>query len=297
MDDRQRIEALAEEGKITREEADRLLGVLDEIDGTEQELNGVGEVAKAEGGNGVGGSSRAPAATGAAATSTYSEPAPASSVRPSGHVSGPGKGQTVEVKLLAGNLRIEVDPALDTPVANDDERGEVDLEKIDDGYRLGGAAAEGSVLERMVSRLSRRDVHLSVPEGWGVRLDMKAGDVSVRGPLAFLSGQLLAGDLDADELHGVDLTVKAGDVDFTLLLTDGQHRIQAVAGDLDLRLLPSSDVSVKARVNVGDLSTPEDWRRKARGLGYGVEHSLGTGRAAFNLELATGDLTIGTARG
>lgn len=297
MDDRQRIEALAEEGKITREEADRLLGVLDEIDGTEQELNGVGEVARAESGNGVGESSRAPAATGAAATSSYPGTAPALPLSPGGQVSGPGKGQTVEVKLLAGNLRIEVDPALETPVANDDERGEVDLEKIGDGYRLGGATAEGSVLERMVSRLSRRDVHLSVPEGWGVRLDMKAGDVSVRGPLAFLSGQLLAGDLDADELHGVDLTVKAGDVDFTLLLTDGQHRIEAVAGDLDLRLLPSSDVSVKARVNVGDLSTPKDWRRKARGLGHGVEHSLGTGRATFNLELATGDLTIGTARG
>lgn len=315
MDDRERIAALAEEGKITRDEADQLLGVLDEIDGTNQDLTEVGEAARAGGENGEDGAPDRTSEMRGDVTKTFptSVSTPGSESTATEPRSAPGTSsassgtrRTVEVKLLAGNLRIEVDRSLERPVANDGARGEVELEEIEDGYRLGGSprrewtdeyGEEGSVVERVMNRLGRRNLHLAVPEGWGVRLHMKAGDVSVQGPLAFLSGQLLAGDLDADELHGVDLTVKAGDVDFTLLLTEGQHRIQAVAGDLDLRLLPESDVNVKARVGVGELAAPQEWRRRKRGIGYGVEQIVGSGSAALAVDLATGDLTIGTRRG
>ncbi|MEX2542211.1 MAG: hypothetical protein WD314_10380 [Trueperaceae bacterium] len=303
MDDRERIEALAADGRITREEADRLLRVLDDIDGTERELDGVdAEVAR------QGSASEQQVAGGAAGNpdrraqgrpeSSDSAPPPppppsaASDARTFGVA--PEGMSWVEVQLLAGDLEIEVDEELSTPTVAGQGKGETTLEQTARGYRLRGAAGaeESTFLGRLIGGITRGNVQLWVPRGWGVRLEMKAGDVTVRGPLAFLSGHLLAGDLDADELHGVDLEVKAGDIGLALRITEGRNKVHAVAGDVRIRLLADSDVKLSGRVSIGDLTVPNEWGSSGRGLGSRFERTLGQGSGSLDLALGTGDLEV-----
>ncbi|HEX7005417.1 MAG TPA: hypothetical protein VF168_14630 [Trueperaceae bacterium] len=292
MDDRQRIEAMVEEGRITREEADRLLGVLDDIDQAEQKLEGMDAEVHSD-----PLPPRSPTATPA------DPPIPPSPRRADGGREErrlPEDIRWLEISLLAGDLQIEVSDSVTTPSASTSGRSHTELERTDDGFRLGGSSGNrgDNFLERMMSRIARDDTRVVIPADWGLRMNMKAGDVEIHGPLRFLAGHLLAGDLDADEVHGLDLDISAGDIDLGLLLDEGRHRLHAIAGDVRVRLLNGCDVRVSGKVNIGDLSLPEEWTMKNKGLGASFEHSLGQGRAELTLDLGTGDLDVGTrARG
>lgn len=297
MDDRERIEALAADGRITREEADRLLGVLDDIDQTEQQLGGVDtEVRNQQVGEGADASRDG---SPAAPTPPGSPDAPAAPQPKQGGKSSDRAGAApeglkwVEATLLAGDLEIEVDDEATSPSAVSHGAGQTELERTESGYRFRGfSQKEDTFFGRLVSGLTRGETTLTIPRGWGLRVEMKAGDVSIHGPLRFLSGHLLAGDLDADEVHGIDLNVSAGDIDLALLITEGRNRLQAVAGDISVRLIPGSDAKVSGRVNIGDLSLPEGWTRKSRGIGSAFERTLGEGSGELSLELGTGDLQV-----
>jgi hypothetical protein len=298
MDDRERIEALVADGRITREEADRLIRVLDDIDGTEQQLDHVDEEVQRHGGRdepGEGERSGAGFAPSGPRVPTPSR-APVPPVKPAVEPNGL---RWVDVQLLAGDLEIQVEQGLESPTVSSKGPGEMGLEKTERGYRLAGGvgADDSSLLGRLLGGIARGKVELCIPTGWGVKLDMKAGDVEVRGPLAFLKGDLLAGDLDADELHGVDLQVKAGDIDLAVRIAEGGHRIQALAGDLNVRLLRDSHVQLTGRVNIGDLSLPGEWTRSGRALGASFERTLGRGTGKLALELGTGDLDVEVENG
>ena len=297
MDDRERIEALAADGRITREEADRLLGVLDDIDQTEQQLGGMDtEVRNQQLGEEPGESPEGfPAApTPPRAPVAPADPQPEQGEKRSDHVgAGPEGLNWVEVKLLAGDLEIEVDDEASSPTAVSHDAGQIELERTERGYRYGGFGhKEDTFFGRLMSGFTRGETTLTIPRGWGLRLEMKAGDVSIRGPLRFLSGHLLAGDLDADEVHGIDLNVSAGDIDLGLLVTEGRNRLHAVAGDISVRLIPGSDAKVSGRVSIGDLSLPDGWTRKSRGVGSSFERTLGEGSGELSLDLGTGDLEV-----
>ncbi|MEX2536380.1 MAG: hypothetical protein WD273_12365 [Trueperaceae bacterium] len=302
MDDRERIDALAADGRITREEADRLLSVLDDIDQTEQELGGVDDELRKQSGQGPE-ANRAPRVAEAPegpealqAPESPREPGPATAAKTARtHQGGtaPEGLQWVEVNVLAGDLEIEVDKDSKTPTAVRSGAGEISLDRTERGFKLGSFGSKNdSILGRIFSGISQGNTKLTIPPGWGIRLQMKAGEVNIHGPLAFLSGHLLAGDLDADEVHGVDLNVSAGDIDLGLKISEGSNLVHAVAGDINVRLLPGSDVKVSGRVSIGDLSLPEGWSRRRTGLGAAFEHTLGEGRGALSLELSTGDLDV-----
>lgn len=296
MDDRERIEALAADGRLTREEADRLLGLLEDIDEADRELDGPGRVES----------------TTPAGVPHPAEPIPpADAPRPpepahppdSPLPPEPGDGRKeaepsgiswLHVNLLAGDLEIEVDESLKSPQASGHGPGETSLEMTADGARLGGflGLKEDNFVGRVVGRLVRGKERVFLPAGWGVRLSMKAGDVEIRGPLAYLAGDMLAGDLDADELHGIDLRVKAGDIDVGLKLNEGQHRLHALAGDVNVQLREGSSASVRGNVNVGGVDLPEGWPARRQGLGYAFGQTLGSGAAQLELNLGTGELQV-----
>ena len=301
MDDRERIEALAADGRITREEADRLLGVLDDIDHAEQQLGGVDAEFR-----GPEVDPLPPAADEQQAPLPREPRAPAvpptqGAAHPRGGT-GPGTEksshlptdiQWLEVDLLAGDVDIEVDGTAGSPSAVTRGSEQIELERTETGYRLSGFGQKGdNFIERLVGGFTRGDTRVTLPSGWGLRLSMKAGDISIKGPLRYLTGHLLAGDLDVDEVHGVDLNVSAGDIDLGLLIRDGNHRLHAVAGDINVRLLRGSDARVSGRVNIGDLSVPKGWTSRSKGIGSTFEHTVGQGRAEISLDLGTGDLDV-----
>ena len=348
MDDRERIEAMAAEGRITREEADRLLGVLDDIDQAEQQLEGVDvqvrsdplppqtapPARESEPAPRPGYPGQTPAGIDPEQASAGVDPEYASASANSGQGSaganpegipavpdpvqapaGPGREQAppapdrdgsasrqesrlpegvrwLELDLLAGDLDIEVSDSATLPTATGHDGGQIELEETAAGYRLGGGQRGDNFLERLMSGFTRGEVRVVIPREWGLQLKMKAGDITIQGPLRYLAGHLLAGDLDAPEVHGIDLNVSAGDIDLGLLIDEGRHRIHAVAGDVNVRLLPGSNARVSGRVNIGDLSVPKRWTFKSKGIGASFEHTLGQGRAELALDLGTGDLDI-----
>lgn len=196
------------------------------------------------------------------------------------------------VQLFACAVDATVDPALDAPVAETKD-GTVTVEKHGNDWRITQAGkAEGTWLERLVSGVNQSKMRVRVPPRTGVRLDAKAGDVDLHG-IPVLTGQLMAGDLDADGLKAVDLSVKAGDVTLNLDPIPGRHAVRLSVGDLDVRLAEGADVRVEGSVSIGDARARAPFVAERRGMvAHDVSGVKGAGEATLQLVVGTGDLAV-----
>jgi hypothetical protein len=308
MTDHDRIEALFTEGRITREQADELLHVLSGL----EEETATDPAAPPE----------PPAPQDPPAPAGYAKPAepdepsePAEPVGPkrpvepdeaAGSTAGPAreaatsaattalrpadKGQKwLELDLLAGNVRVQVDPGASEPMY----RGEYRLEHTKDGMRI---AQEGQgFLEGVLGGARTNDLDLRLPADWALRLNVKAGNVDITGPLRQLAGRVHAGDVDIEEVHAIDLRLSAGNLRTGLLLQPGKHRISSSAGNLHAKLLPGSSVTVDGRVQLGGIKADMPLEYTQRGLGATAHGRIGQGdgEAELKLRLSAGDLRIG----
>jgi hypothetical protein len=259
------------EGKITAAEAERLISVLDEVEGVERELEGVADAADR------------------AAAPTPAAEAPADDA--AGGWSGIGRW--VEVSMLAGDLDVRLDESIVTPeVRSGDGSAPVEVVSEGEGFRISQfGTTKGDLLNRLVEGLKRSDLDIRLPPGYNLHLDMKAGDVSIR-DIPYLKGKVLAGDVDARGLLGVDLKMQAGDLDLQLRPTDGRHRVHVSAGDVTVRLQPGSSAQVRGRVSIGEVSTSGMQPAERSGLGASVNAAVGGGAADLDLRLSTGQLTL-----
>lgn len=190
----------------------------------------------------------------------------------------------LRVELPAGDLDVRA-ADVEAPTLDDDADGRVRLEATAEGARLFTDPQRG-----FLGRFTPADASVRVPQGWGVDLEVKAGDLEVR-DVAYVAGRILAGDVEVRGARGLDLTCLAGDVSVAVAPTEGRHRLAVRAGDVEVRLLPDSDVAVDGRVSVGDASARE-LQRERRGLGAAVHGTVGTGRAQLAIELGAGDLEV-----
>ena len=236
----------------------------------------------------------------------------------------------VKINLLAGDIDVRVDTSLSEPVL---KAGKAVLERDGEDYvvRTQGGKSQGGkskvknrfqgkfegkfkrkfeepfktrdglgdFLEDMgewVSGLSSRvgDLDVRVPEGYGVFVKSKAGDVDVRG-VAFLKAQLMAGDIDVQDVGGVDIVASAGDIDVDFRPTSGKHRIQASAGDVDVNLLAGSSVAFSGSVNMGDIDVERRGgavEQTSTHIGGSARAVVGAGEATFDITLSAGDLDV-----
>jgi hypothetical protein len=190
----------------------------------------------------------------------------------------------LRVELAAGDLDVRA-ADVEAPTLDDDEDGRVRLEATADGARLFTDPQRG-----LLGRFTPADASVRVPRAWGVDLDVKAGDLEVR-DVPYVAGRILAGDVEVRGARGLDLTCLAGDVSIGVAPTEGRHRLVVRAGDVEVRLLPGSDVVVDGRVSVGDASA-RGLERERRGLGAVVHGRVGEGRAQLAIELGAGDLEV-----
>lgn len=289
MDEKRRIADLVDQGKITSEEGDRLLAVLREIDGVDDDIAEM-DVAIEQTGSPAAeptGEARLSAEAGTTPVS------PAAGQEAAGGVAGsPAGTRWLTVRMLAGDLRITVDEALSEPLAEGEEET-YELEPSEDGYVLSqfGGGKDKSWVDRVMEGFRRSDLAVRVPSGYGVFLDLKAGDVRLKG-IPYLRGSMLAGDLSAVGLRGLDLGVSAGEVDLELTPTEGSHRLRSTAGDIEVRLGRGSSVAVEGRIGIGDASLPKDFERERTGLGHRFSGAVGSAAARLELKLSTGDLTV-----
>jgi hypothetical protein len=187
--------------------------------------------------------------------------------------------QWVRVISSAGDVRVRVDPTLVTPIANG-ENGPLPI-----------TTPHGQD-KPTVNALSE-DLELILPMGYGVMLDVKSGDVDIEE--CFAIGQVLSGDVRLDSVSGVILTVMSGDVAASLLITEGQHAIKVMSGDADIRLLSGSSVQVQAVVRSGTITS----NRKNASAGYVSNKRFNTtvGKpqktgAHLDLSAMSGDLNL-----
>lgn len=297
MDEAARIRALREQGRLDDEQAERLLAALGGS-ATEPPPGGVAEGSEFVGEGAVGTDAAATgaatresgnsASAGAATTTGTSETTTAT---PSADAwAGTGR-RWARIELFAGALDVQVEPGLDAPVAESDD-GSLEVSADGDGWRIAQAAGgDRTWIDRIVNGMRRSRVRVRIPAATGVELDVKAGDVKLRGVPA-LRGRLMAGDLTADALRAVDVALNAGDLDLRLDPEPGEHRVQMTAGDAEIRLPRDAAVTVQGRVNVGDVSAPAPFETHRSGVSERVTGTLGDGRARLSMELVTGDLDL-----
>ena len=262
MSDEARIRALLEEGKITQEETERLLTALQEID-----EEGTAESVESTDGEDVETASE---------VETISKDMPASSTKPRAWV---------EVNLSAGSLNVSVDPSLDEPTFFTKGRGEGSLERDGEGWRARfkseGKSWFGS---------KNFSVTLRIPEGYGVGLDGRAGAVELDVP--YLRGKMRAGTLQARRLNGLDFDMRAGSLELTLLLQEGEHRLDMRAGAALLTLLSGSSVKVVGDGTAGGLGLPDTFTRDNRVANASFTGTVGAGSATLVLKQKAGSLVV-----
>jgi len=199
--------------------------------------------------------------------------------------------------MLAGDLDVVVDDDLDAPAIESDGPVDVIIERADNGFRVRWDQPSGSFLDKMIGRLRSGNLSMRLPPGYGLDLAATAGDVDLVG-VPYLRGHLTAGDLDASGLKGIDFTSRAGDIEIDAELTTGSHRINVTAGNVQVRLAPTSNVAIKADASIGDISTKlPGLNTTSRSLGESLEGNYGNGAARLEVSVTTGSIDLRARRG
>ena len=290
MTDKERVLALVEEGKITAEEADRLLAALGDVEGLEADMQAVEQEVERE--------TNPPeitAISGLPRPGTDVEKAfglkPPNGERQQKDSSLPPNLNWVRVNLLAGDIDISVDDSLSEPVV--DGKASVFREGEDFVIKPGAKSSGDSFGDRISSFVGRfGDLNIRIPPGYGVDISSKAGNIDVEN-VPFLKGNMLAGDIDAKNIGGVDLSLSAGDIDMSLRPISGKHRIMATAGDVDVILLEGSSVHLEGAVSMGDFKIKGFEAKQNKSItGGGFSGRVGEGAATLNIQLSAGDLKV-----
>lgn len=349
MNDIERVKALRDAGHITAEEAERLIGVLSELDAPAE----ADATDAAPGDTGSGG------ATGASADGGERDPAPepgagadrvgdigakvgatvaaamrgaareaaaaaregaararegareaseqarqqAREVRDEVRAATAGQGSAAAdpapielapegtrwctVDLHVAELSVVADDVPEPVIESEDEQALV-VTPTDEGLRV--ASHREKSIEGWFGRRRTFRTHVRLPRGWGVKLDLKAGEADIA-DVPYVRGRMLAGDLSVRGAAAVDLSKAAGDLSVAFRPTSGRHRIVAKAGDVDVRFLAGSDAAVEAGVAMGDLHAP-GFEMEHRTVGARASGRVGQGNAQVVVRLSAGDLSL-----
>lgn len=329
MSDIERVRQMVKDGRITEAEGEQLIGVLGSANAADNELQAAGEQIDAEAraieaGNprhlagaplppfepenqlpdaqsGADGPpaprSANPPTAPAAPAAPVAPPAPGAPAASAPTGSAPAGTRWVSLQMLAGDLDVVVDDAIDQPEVESDGPVDVIVERSDDGFRVRWDQPSGTFLDKMIGKLRSGNLRMRLPTGYGLDLAATAGDVDLVG-VPYLRGHLTAGDLDATGLRGIDFTSRAGDIEVEAELTSGSHRLSVTAGNVVLKLAPNSSVAIKADASIGDISSRlPDLKTSSRSLGESLAGNYGAGAATLDVAVTTGSIKLDVRRG
>lgn len=337
MNDIERVKALRDAGHITAEEAERLIGVLSELDAP-AEADAAEAASDADSGAATGASTDAGAgdpapeagtgtdrvgdigakvgatvaaamrgaareAATAARESAREARQQAREVRDEVRAATAGQGSAAAdpapielapagtrwctVDLHVAELSVVADDVPEPVIESEDEQALV-VTPTDEGLRV--ASHREKSIEGWFGRRRTFRTHVRLPRGWGVKLDLKAGEADIA-DVPYVRGRMLAGDLSVRGAEAVDLSKAAGDLSVAFRPTSGRHRIVAKAGDVDVRFLGGSDAAVEAGVAMGDLHAP-GFEVEHRTVGARASGRVGQGNAQVVVRLSAGDLSL-----
>jgi hypothetical protein len=199
----------------------------------------------------------------------------------------------IEVVGVPGNqLHVEGNGVLSVMREDDDQIIRIGSSgKMDNPTEIGFL----DTVFKAIGRVMPVNVKIKVPANLP-RLEIKAlaGDVDVQGVAGLVKMDLSAGDVKLRDAGQFEIDAKAGDIKVNTKLETGESKISALAGDIEVRLEPGSSVSLKARVQAGDVGAKGFILSQTdkRITGGSLEGRLGAGRAKLEVSLMAGDLDV-----
>jgi hypothetical protein len=195
------------------------------------------------------------------------------------------------IDLIAADLSVTSADVAEPVIEADDDQ-EILITPTHDGVRVG--SRRGASIDSWIGRMRSLAVDVRLPRDWGLALDLKAGNASVRN-VRFVHGRMLAGELDVRGAEAIDVSKAAGDLTVEFRPTQGRHRIVSKAGDVDVTLLPGSHAVVDGSVSIGDLHA-RGFEIDRRTVGGQARGRFGDGSAHVEVRLTAGDLKLRAPR-
>jgi len=206
-------------------------------------------------------------------------------------ISYPSHLKWIQAELIGSDLEVCVDPSLDKPsIAGDVKVAESGGHLVISGSqhshsRRRGRAAVPPEAGYTFEYSFGDDPVIRVPEGWGLACELVQGDLTAEG-LPYVRGKVFTGDTTLRNVAGVDLEA-SGDLTAELCLTEGQHHLLVLTGDVEITFVRSS-VRIEGKLQSGELDPRghfEQRKQKITGL-------VGAGEALLHIQVLSGDLTL-----
>jgi hypothetical protein len=203
----------------------------------------------------------------------------------------------VEINTTAGDVLVRGGRTDGRMIVHDDEDG-VQVSREGDRFYVACMAADVEVELPTVSELVLKhtggDVEVEeVAADLTVRVS--GGDVEVAGCRGALKGHILGGDVEVEgTVTSLDLDCKGGDFELHgLALREGKHHIKHMGGDVDVFLTPDASVRVHVSTMGGDVEADVEPETSSGGLiGQKRTYVYGGGAAALTVRSMGGDLSI-----
>ena len=306
---RERIENLLRQGKISPEEANKLLRALDNTgDTTSDPLTGSGAPTPPPPPRATpptpppAAPQPMPVPPRAAPTPPAPPTPPASTTTQSSSAQIDGDIGKLSVSITAGDINIRGLPNHKGITAHSNN-GQLEVIQNGDDVRIVASSqiadpTEIGWLNTVLKTIGRNlpvNLEITVPSDFKLlEIAALAGDVDVTGVTGRVKVNLQAGDLTLNDAGSFEINAKAGDVKISTTLTDGDSRVTALAGSIKLKLQPGSSVALKASTVAGDVSAKGFilTQTEKRVTGGSLEGRLGAGRASLECRLTAGDLEI-----
>jgi Putative adhesin len=199
----------------------------------------------------------------------------------------------IEVIGIPGN-HLEVESSSLLSVVREDEKETILIGasgKLQNPTELGFL----DTVFKAIGRVMPVSVKVKVPANLS-RLEVKAlaGQIDVLGVNGQVILDLSAGDIKLRNASQFEINSKAGNVTVDTKLENGESKIKALAGQIDVRLEPGSSVSLKASTQAGNVGAKGFILSQTdkRVTGGSLEGRLGAGRAKLEVSLSAGDLDV-----
>lgn len=127
-------------------------------------------------------------------------------------------------------------------------------------------------------------------------LELMAGTAKVSGVKSEIKAKIAAGTAKFEGITGpIQINVEAGSVHVDGKLTHGESEISCTAGKVRVQLDPSSHVHVVAKSTLGRISLPHEYSSNPEWSGLGGaerEATIGKGTARLNVSAVTGSVQV-----
>jgi hypothetical protein len=204
---------------------------------------------------------------------------------------------TLRVVCGLAEVRLVADPTVAGAVAHGPHEARTDGTTMtigDSGDGKGFAFRAGRGFAGIGRRAGRLEIRAN-PD-LDLEVELAAGELVVAGMHRAITATVTAGSLRLDDFRGpIDLTVKAGTVEGTGRLTDGDSTVSCKLGEVRLDLHPDSDVTISARARVGEIRLPDG--PASGGIDLGDHHYVfGRGTASLRVDTTAGSVQIRAQR-